>query len=294
MGLKTTALALSLLACIPDAAFAGWTGPQTVANFSFGVSAPGLGIAVGDTIAYDLLPSFQGILANGKAIISDLTNEQLVVVDLGTSDVQKFPYQRVNNPDGSWTFRGPSGYALSGNVVGYIGQSTWEGIDGAYYEFDHTGTLIRETTERPLELGRVRERFQGGQYVYESEYVDRVFVWDHAPATHWMHPVRINDTTLMHVGRTARWTVTEAIPTTPGEKPRFRVAMTSPDFEMPEDTHECFDDLENITTGVTCHRRTAFGQTPIIGPDGSVYTYKAVYPGNPGAGYYVLKWTWQE
>lgn len=320
MGLRTLLkIATVASAIFPATAIAGWTGPEEVLRLYWGTAAAEVQVVVGDTLAYDQVPGLamvdeqfayvfdqQEIAVQKVFRLNDgaLQRSMSGAVAMACSDylgngriacIQGHGRQQLYITDVAsgvpiWSVAlGPTAGCPAVGAVGVATTHLWS----CPYLYDTTGTLIRETTERPLELGasRLVKNKPLPPWTWEVEFPDRIYLYEAQERLIGFLPRRINPDVFVN-GLGERFETAGQVGETPEGKPKFRLVERGERPPVPKDTHECVDDPADVTTGETCTRRTSYGQSFVIGPDGSVYSYKAVYPGNPDAGYYILKWTW--
>lgn len=292
MQCKIICLALLTLCLVfPKPSNATWSGPTVIGSATWGNGPGQVTLAVGDTIVYDKIPSILGVFGN-QAWIADIRNKCYVSFDMAISVWQIHPALERLLPNGwtEWDAQLPP-------KQGWL-------PDAQQWTFYQNDAPLTTTTQRPLELGVLKKRSPLDSKAIEFEFDDAIYVCGPTYPNCSLGLPRIGrGANAIFVFTSSGTKVTRSRASTliesreiqrGGETIPIPVYSTEQQgvITIPQDTHECVDEPLDFTTSVTCHRRTSYGQTPIIGPDGSVYTSKAVYPGNPGAGYYILKWTW--
>lgn len=194
--IKISLLVLFLLLSTSNV-YSAWEGPVDVVVGTWGTNTGQFGISYQDTA--DLFPQSFGVSNSGKIVIADSINEVLHIFNNDGSflrDIRKpvtrkrWPYDvDVNDEcavvgyvDFTHTFNITTGELIgtANNMGGakYVSddcskiyvdvgttQVTWK-------VYSPTGNLIRTTTERPLELGKVKEKKTAAGYTYTVQYPD--------------------------------------------------------------------------------------------------------------------------
>jgi hypothetical protein len=275
-------------------AYGAWEGPSDVVVGPWGKDPGQIGIEHGDTV--DQFPRSFGVSNSGKIAVADFINEVLhvfrnngyLLVDIKKPVQRKWwPYTVIVGwecavvPYVEFTHT----FDLStGNLVG-----TANNIGGGNYLSDDckkiyvsqdnnvwkvyslSGELLQTYTERPLELGQVKEKYLGpGRYKITVKFPDKT--WEIIGAGAFPKYMRDLNGNLYGIGDTqvvrydnqgnelARLTIPEGRheeePRGPGVEPKIKVIE-------------------------------GYG-SPVVAPNGDVYTWKRT----PDK-YYIIKWVWQ-
>jgi len=206
MGLKLfmyqTLIAIAAI-CFGNSAFAaGWSGPEILVTMPWGSDPGQVGVSIGDTIAYDELPSLLGVTEN-YLFISDLVNDQRILAisrktgEIATRTRGSCSMTTVTAGSRLWCLyiKAKNLSALRPAVTDIVqGQVVWQASQApsgppygfestpSYawffhkYLYDTSGTLITTTTERPLELGVLVEGSSFDAKGNEYEFADASYV----------------------------------------------------------------------------------------------------------------------
>ena len=178
-------------------AWAEWLGPQEIVVGTWGSGSGQFYFGAGDS--GDDFPRDFGVDSRGRIFINDEGNGRIQIYSTTGSlekainaptgvNIYGWPYNIYVHPDGALiaSYEGPQKFFFdsSGNFVtkvdvygpaypvsqGFILYVT----DKTYSLYSPTGALIRTTTERPLELGKVSEKKTAAGYTYTIQYPDLV------------------------------------------------------------------------------------------------------------------------
>ena len=203
MGLKSKNILLAFLIVISFAAIthAAWEGPVEVVSLTWGQGAGQVGLKSADTA--DIFPTDILIALEGKIVVGDIINNRVIIFNTDGS-LQK-TFAPIGMPVGV-RMAGLQGGFLSGGrlliklgdkyqiynyngdllnqftgVATYIQELVtlsddtivvYKSDTKSYSLYSPTGALIRTTTERPLELGKVKEKKTATGYTYTVQYPD--------------------------------------------------------------------------------------------------------------------------
>ena len=327
MGLRVKFIVMMIIiffSLIPHAK-AAWDGPVEIINMIWGSQPGQVAIKYGDT--EDDFPHIFRIDQNGNTLIGDSGNTRLQIFS-STGALTKiitpigFPTGIIGWPL-QWEIlsgakvlikRGDKYqiYDYQGNLVNqftgvatYIGELVTLSDDTivvyktdtkSYSLYSPTGALIRTTTDRPLELGKVKEKKTAAGYVYTIQYPD-------------ITPNTVKTYTVT-VARPAKIVTRDKngnlyITTTGGEHREDETNISKIYNWFPSDIVYRFD-TENRLTGSMqipdsehieedlytrpTPKITIIAQygEPVISPSGDVYTWKRT-----PTTYSIIKWTWR-
>ncbi len=250
--------------------FAGWIGPVSIVEGQWGVADNEFGIEHGDS--FDNYPSLDGVLGGEKIVISDIVNKRTVVYGIDGTFIEKEEW--VKHPAESGMIRySHSKYLLGCCVQGYdIEGNLWTGGRNKYALTNKDGQLLKTTTERPLELGRVNERsLGGGRYKVTITYPEKTYTLTKGPYEKYIR----DNTGYIHAisGK--------------GVEKFNTCGKVIGELIIPENERRVirpagggFEEISEVIK--------EYGQ-PVVAPNGDVYTWKRT-PDN----YSILKWTWQD
>ena len=174
MGLKirlclTTILLLSIVPIVE----AAWEGPVEVISGIWGSGTEQFGLRSGDS--EDTFPLLNVVTPDGKIVITDSVNKKQLVFSIQSNFIKEVQWI-VKSREGGRTVYDVPEYSF-GPVVGFSADgniSTSSG--GKYFLVTPTGQLIRTSTTRPLELGKVNsQRISAGQYKSTITYPGAVY-----------------------------------------------------------------------------------------------------------------------
>jgi hypothetical protein len=255
-------------------AFSAWEGPKEIVGGSWGQGDQEFGLDQGDTS--DSGPLLTVILADSKIVMSDQVNEREVIYDNNGTLLKVVPCyiyqggQKIKNPEYSlYQYWNIQGYTREGNV--------WMKISN-YLLKSPTGEVLKALTERPSELGEVKEKYLGpGKYKFTVKYPDKTWeIIREGPFSSQKY-IRDLDGNLYGVGsnyvvryddqgkEVAKLTMPEA-----------KLQGTGLPSNLPSDAEP---PRPEVLEG--------YG-SPVVAPNGDVYTWKRT----PDK-YYIIKWVWQ-
>jgi len=292
-------LTLFLLLILPSMGLAGYSGPTEIIEGRWGSGDLEFGFEADEP--WDSFPGLVRVDESGKVIIGDGVNFRIKIYGPDGVWQRNFgPKRVVVSPIGGWpaNLRVKAGvgifslykklqkYDYTGSLVwsidvpGFV--DYWVANDGGiwfqedrnkYLKYSPTGRLLRTYTQRPLELGVVREeRIGSGQYRVTVRYPDKewVIIGKGACARY----ERDMNGTLYCLGdlQVVRYDDQgkELARLTMPESKYDRIAARDPGVEP----------MINVIE--------EYG-SPVLAPNGDVYTWKRT-PDN----YSILKWTWQD
>lgn len=298
--------------------YAEWIGPQEIIVGTWGSEVGQFYFGSGDTT--DSFPREFGVDKDGVILISDEDNKRLLIYNSDGS-LRKMITKPTELPAEDSVYGWPSGLAVysGGNSVAISCEykRVADGIqpykkcfldyNGAiiarvdmgqvfpietgfiilksksYTLYSPTGALIRTTTERPLELGKVKEKKTASGYTYTVQYPDIVNpnvtkTWEivRDSISKMYSFVRDKNGILYAVsrGQVIRYDDQgNEIGRLMLPKKRFKPTTIPPD----------------LPPGAEIRREVSeeYGE-PVISPTGDVYTWKRT----PTA-YSIIKWTWR-
>ncbi len=255
---------------------AAWEGPVEIISGTWGSGDDQFGIKYGDINDVFAGPFY--ILSNGDIIIQDIiknarykvygSNGTLKKV-LKCVEISNNVYNEECNIDGEY---------IQNTADGSIWTDLSEHLKPKYSLYSPTGALIRTTTERPLELGKVSEKKTATGYTYTVQYPDLV------------NPNNVKTYTINLPGPYERFVrdntgninaiAGKAVRKFDGEE-REIGAMRTPANEI-RTIRPGGGGFEAETEVIA-----EYGE-PVIAPNGDVYTWKRT----PTA-YSIIKWTWR-
>jgi len=278
-------------------AWADWSDPQNVVVGTWGSDPGQFFFGTGGT--FDSFPRNFGVDNQGRVFINDESNariqlfrntgslEKIITAPQDINTSLGWPYSIYVHPNGSLvgSYDGPQKFFFdsSGDLVKKVnvyGQAipTSEGYlfevsQTKYFLFSPTGELLKTTTERPLELGRVKERpLGGGRYKVTVEYSDRT--WGIVGKGRFPRYIRDSKGNLYASGdmQAARY----------NKCGRQLELLTMPEaiVEVIPSGVPGIEPIDNV--------QEEYG-APVLAPNGDVYTWKRT----PDT-YSILKWTWQD
>jgi len=288
---------ICLMLCYSLTAIASWIGPTEIMQGGWGSGDGEFGFRSGDT--RDQFPLNFLVLSDGKIVIEDLVNNRLNIYEpedkhfksiiqpgLGLYELNpdkivifkwddKIRSERIgvfSLPKVFWlwddktrNFDSASAQVLVLNNNIFI----WDGKNG--YQYSPTGQLLKTYTERPLELGVVKEESLGdGRYRVTIKYPDMTYTLSKGPYEKYVRICK------------------ESIYATSGKSvEKFSTSgEVLGELIIPEDQRKIirpagggFEERSEIVV--------EYGQ-PVVAPTGDIYTWKRT----PET-YSILKWTWQ-
>ena len=260
--------------------FAGWSVSQEIIQGTWGASENQFGITTQDT--YDFIP-FLDITTDQKIVIRDGTNSRVKVYSSSGALELIVPY-KVNLDYRDLTIA--DSYGFSGDFVGYGegGVNYYYRTDQkVYIHFSPTGALIKTSTERPLELGRVvRNSVGSGKYRYSVEYPGNTYSIE--AGGFFDEIIKDTNNYLNGIQKIDSgeefWTYQVSKYSACGKE--IGVLKLPPKHLAPKV-------VERQQYGIVEHRRQVLDEygSPVIAPNGDVYTWKRT----PDK-YSILKWIW--
>jgi hypothetical protein len=250
--------------------FAAWMGPGEIVSGAWGSGDTEFGIERGDTIAFDKIPNLI-VTPQGRIVIRDGANKRLKIYSLTGVLESIIPYKaglhytELTLAD-SFGFTGEFiGYGLDGSIY------CFRADQNKYLKYSSTGQLLNTYTERPLELGEVKEKYLGpGQYKVTVKFPDKT--WEIKGKGAFPQYIRDLNGNLYALGDTqvARY----------DDQGNESARLTMP--ERKQEEMEIGLGVEPIISVIE-----EYG-SPVVAPNGDVYTWKRT----PDK-YYIIKWTWQ-
>jgi len=272
-----------LVPAIPGIGFAGWVGPVEVISESWGALNNQMGFREQDTV--DSFPEGFWILGD-KIIVRDQENRRMKIYDIDGQLEQIVNW--IRQQDGSYKI---DRYPLAGVTMGYFdnGLCTYFSPQQSYVFYSRTGRLLRTYTERPLELGVVREERQAdGNYKLSIKYPRRTYevvVPDQRP-DRITRDVAGNLYVIQRLVDVLRGGTPEEETIQHYRVIRYDCCKELGRLDLPEDEYEVTG--RDIVVGVKKRVLAEYGE-PVISPNGDIYTWKRTQDS-----YYILKWTWQD
>jgi hypothetical protein len=296
MGLRKIILLSFLgLFLLTSNSHAGWQNPVEIIRGAWGNGPSQFFFGAGDTV--DTFPRDIGIDSQGRLFINDESNLRIQIfandgslagiigAPQGVNTALGWPYNIYVHPSGTFvaSYEGPHKffYDSSGNLVNKsnIYGAAVPTTEGYFFEvtktqyalYSPTGQLIKTSSERPLELGKVSEKILGVKKTKITvTYPDKIY------SLIGLYEKYVRDTKgyLNAVsGKFVR---------------KFNQCGTSVgSLAMPDDQSNVVrpggngqDEVRSLIA--------EYGQ-PVIAPNGDVYTWKRT----PDT-YSILKWTWQD
>lgn len=172
MGLRKYILTFLIIISFTSIVDAAWEGPIELISGTWGSNNDQFGIKYGDTNDVFAGPFY--ILSDGGIIIQDIIKNaryKMYGADgtlrkaLKCDEVSPNVYNEECNIDGKY---------IQTTSDGNIWSDLSEHQKPKYSLYSPTGALIRTTTERPLELGKVKEKKTATGYTYTVQYPDLV------------------------------------------------------------------------------------------------------------------------
>ena len=284
-----------------------WQGPAQVLITGWGSGTGQIGIEYGDS--GDNFPHYFGVSRTGNIVIADSINEVLHIYDNGGTylrDIKSllkwdgWPYKVL--VDGDCAVVGYVKFThtfniLTGELIGtasnmggakYVSSDCskiYSGGRNGWKVYTPTGELITTTTERPLELGRVKRRsFGDRRYNYIIEYPEKTY----SIRTEGIVDQIIKDlsgyiysTKKVDSGEEYWIYQVEKYSSCGTQLGALRLPITK--YSPSEIVRH--DNGAVVLPGTVIKE---YGQ-PVVAPNGDVYTWKRT-PDN----YSILKWTWQD
>lgn len=255
----------------PLNAVAAWQGLEQIVSGSWGSAENQFGIKHQDTS--DWFPRFT-LTSQGKIVVRDGINHRLKIY-LPTGGLEQIVPYPPNRHYTELTLADT--YGFSGEFVGFGADGTsdfyFRADQKKYIRFSSTGDLLQTYTERPPELGKVKQKRLGSdQYEVIVTYPDKE--WKILCEGVCSRYVRDTSNNLYCWYERSVRRYNDA-----GEE----IAKIS----MPEDNIERIPLGREMGMEDTLIIHEEYGE-PVIGPNGDVYTWKRT-PDN----YSIIKWTWQ-
>ncbi len=308
-------LTLFLLLILPSMGLAGYSGPTEIIEGRWGSGDLEFGFEADEP--WDSFPGLVRVDESGKVIIGDGVNFRIKIYGPDGVWQRNFgPKRVVVSPIGGWpaNLRVKAGvgifslykklqkYDYTGSLVwtidvrGFV--DFWVANDGGiwfqedrnkYLKYSPTGRLLRTYTQRPLELGVVREeREADGNYKLSIKYPDRsyeVVVPDQRP-DRITRDVAGNLYVIQRLVDVLRGGTPEEETIQHYRVIRYDCCKELGRLDLPEDEYEVTG--RDIVVGVKKRVLAEYGE-PVISPNGDIYTWKRT-----PESYYILKWTWQD
>lgn len=290
--------------------WAGFTGPSTIIQGGWGSGDADFGFEPGDT-----MDSFPGLLLvdeSGNIIIGDGVNFRVKIYDSAGNWQKNFSYKSIT-PIGGWPmnlkvkasvgilsiYEKLQKYDYNGNLIWSVAltgfQDFWITGDGGvwvqeygkneYNLYSPAGELLKSTTERPLELGKVKILATGAnKNKYSITYTDKVYMVESANRFD-----RFIRDTVEYVNGIAKVDSGDEYWIYQVNKYSFCGKQIG-ELKLPVTRFEP-SVVERQKYGIVERRRKVieeFGE-PVVAPNGDVYTWKRT-----PTTYSILKWTWQD
>jgi len=296
MRIRSNIILFSLLAILlPAISFADYVGPTVIIEGLWGKGDLDFGFEHGDT-----MDSFPGIIfvdILGNIIIGDSVNSRVKIYSSKGVGLLNFTYKAITVPYGGWpaNLRVKAGvgifsiyeklqkYDYKGKLIWAIDipgtRDYWVLKDGSvilqdisknYIKYSPNGQLLKTYTERPLELGVVKEESLGGRgYRVTIKYPDMTYSLNKGPFQEY---IRGCEGSLYAVA----FKFVEKFGTS-GE--------SVGELTIPEDQHKV---IRPAGRGLEQRSEVVeeYGQ-PVVAPMGDVYTWKRT----PDK-YSIIKWVW--
>jgi len=279
--------------------WAGFTGPSTIIQGSWGAGDANFGFESGDT-----LDSFPGLLVvdeTGNIIIGDGVNLRVKIYDATGVWKTNFTYNGITVELGGWPtdlrakanvgifsiYEKLQKYDYNGNLVWSVAmngfQNFWVTDGGVWVQaygqskyslYSPTGQLIKTSTTRPLELGVAESGLKGSSgYLQRVKYPDRVFSF----FIPWKTMNSYQQDTRGNLIVTAQTDSKDVV---------YKISACGKilgQLQMPADKGHIVQQLGSETFSELDYE---YGK-PVIAPNGDVYTWKRT----PDT-YSILTWTW--
>ncbi|MHB8845763.1 MAG: NHL repeat-containing protein [Nitrospirota bacterium] len=268
MGLKNNKLIIGIFILLFNCAtaIAFWQGPQAILEGGWGGRPNEFGIEHGDT--GDTFPRDIIVLSNNDIWIPDgWVNERLKLYDQNGNLKKIISLDQATRTFPEYWFIGK---LAAVGLDGFVYMSDYLG-KGMYAQYSPNGQLVKTSTERPLELGRVKSQMLGEKnYKYTITYPDRVYgLTLSIPYRRFIrdNQGRINAVSAKSARKYSVCGKELGVVSIPDDQRR----ITRPGGGGFEEQSEIIQQ---------------YGE-PVIAPNGDVYTWKRT-PTN----YSILKWTW--
>jgi hypothetical protein len=247
---------------------AAFQGPIAIVSCQFGSDPGQVGLLAGDS--GDTFPSLEAVTPDDKIVISDQINKKQIVYSLNGSLIREVKWVEKRKEGGQTFYEIPeysfgpiAGYSANGNIYTSSGEK--------YFLVSPTGQLLNTYTERPVELGEVKEKkLSPGNYKVTVKYPDKT--WEIIGKGPFANYIRDLNGNLYGAGDT------QVVRYDDQGKELARLTMP-----------ESKDEEESRGPGVEPKIKVIeeYG-SPVIAPNGDVYTWKRTTDL-----YYIIKWVWQ-
>lgn len=290
-------ISILLILTLYTVSYAEFIGPSDVLTTTWGNGNGQVGLQYGDT--EDKFPWKLAVSPAGRIAICDIVNKRVVIfksdgsferniniletsVAFDSNDALYYsaPFMKFDNT-GTMVFEQNVGFdeiyvSMDNKVIGYDRDKK------TYSLYSPTGQLIRTTTERPLELGKVKEKKTAAGYTYTVQYPDIA-----NPNITKTYTVSVEGVLGKFMGRFQRDTNGNLYGIFGKNVVRFDdTGSIIAQMQIPVDVKgERVKDPFGAST-----RRPIIAEygEPMIAPNGDVYTWKRT-----PTTYSIIKWTWK-
>jgi hypothetical protein len=278
--LKINIVVLLSLIFIAEIGLAGWTGPVGVISENWGATNNQVGFKAEEPT--DSFPRDFWIL-DEKIVIEDQENRRMKIYSINGQFQNNVNW--VIQHDGSYRI---NEYPLAGVTVGYIDNNlyTYSSPQKDYGIYSPTGQLIKTSTTRPLELGRVKSTGIGSsKYKTTAEYPDITYQFiDTQPTVKYYRDSSKNFYRI------------ETFTTTVGDEDvtAYRVHKynaCSKKVAMLDMPRSSFEPMPPSAVDMPTWKPAPimeYGE-PLVAPNGDIYAWARTK-----TEYKILKWTWQD
>jgi hypothetical protein len=268
-------LAIVIIVGFSFSAEAAFQGPIEVASCQFGSDSGQMGLLTGDS--GDTLPPLEAVTPDGKIVISDPMNKKQIIFDLNGNVVKEVKWAEKRREGGQTFYEIPE-YSF-GPIVGYSATGNiYTSSGGKYFLVSPAGQLLQTYSEKPLELGEVKEKKMApGKYKVTLKYPDKT--WEITREGAFSSQSYMRDVSGNLYGIGSNYVVRyddqgKEVAKLTMPKARFEGVTLPPDWP-PNAEPPRNEVLEGYGS-------------PVLAPNGDVYTWKRT-PDN----YYIIKWVWQ-
>ena len=153
---------------------AAWQGPTEVMSGSWGSDVMQFGIERGDS--WDTFPLIEVVTVDNKIVIADMVNKKQIVIGMDGSFIKEVKW-KIKRKSGGRTYYELPEYSF-GYVAGYSTDGSIYTVSGSkYFLKSSTGKILKTYKEKPLGLGKVKERSSGSKrYKVTIKYPDKEWV----------------------------------------------------------------------------------------------------------------------